>query len=168
MGFALINESSASVSTPTGRTTVRPAVEQDRLAVFKLCAAMHAETDFRYYQFDPEMAIHGVGMWLGHDPSRVLYLAERNGEIAGMLGTLVSHPWFGPEVTLRDEIFYVAPKHRGGRAAYLLMKKFFERAQEVGAKHLMSGNTSGVSEAAERLYAHFGMKRTGGNYCLHT
>ena len=85
-----------------------------------------------------------------------------------MLATAADHAWFGREVTLRDELFYVDRAHRGSRAAYLLMREFMARARAVKAKHLLAGNTSGLGDAAERLYAHFGMRRTGGNYSLHT
>lgn len=165
----MVDPVAPSQSQPAARPVViRLAIESDRMAIFKLCLAMHAETDFGNYALDPEMTIHGIGMWLGSDERRVMHVAEKNGVVIGMLATVVGHAWFGQEVTLRDEIFYVDPAYRGGRAAYLLMQQFMARAKAVQAKHLLSGNTSGVSDAAERLYQHFGMRRTGGNYCLHT
>ena len=41
-------------------TVSRIATENDRLAIFKLAAQMHLETDFRFYNFDPGVAIAGL------------------------------------------------------------------------------------------------------------
>ena len=57
-------------------TVSRIATENDRLAIFKLAAQMHLETDFRFYDFDPSVAIAGLSDWLGGDPNSAMFVAE--------------------------------------------------------------------------------------------
>ena len=75
-------------------TVSRIATENDRLAILKLAAQMHLETDFRFYNFDPGVAIAGLSDWLGDDPRSVMFVAEADGEVVGMLGAEVLTPPF--------------------------------------------------------------------------
>ena len=98
-------------------TVSRIATENDRLAIFKLAAQMHLETDFRFYDFEPGIAISGLGDWLGGDPNSVMFVAEADGEIVGMLGATLRSTWFGSDKLASEELFYVAVDHRGSGAA---------------------------------------------------
>ena len=104
------------------------ATENDRLAIFKLAAQMHLETDFRYFDFDPGIALAGLTDWLGADPHSVMFVADDDGDVVGMLGATVRSTWFGRHKFASEELFYVTPAHRG------------------------SGVATGSSPAAERLY----------------
>ncbi len=116
-------------------TVSRIATENDRLAIFKLAAQMHLETDFRFYDFEPAVAIAGLGDWLGGDPNSVMFVAEADGEIVGMLGATLRSTWFGSDKLASEELFYVAVAHRGSGAAQQLLQNFCDWAAEVGAQH---------------------------------
>ena len=148
-------------------TVSRIATENDRLAIFKLAAQMHLETDFRFYDFDPGIAIAGLGDWLGGDPNSVMFVAEADGEVVGMLGATLRSTWFGRDKLASEELFYVDVAHRGSCAANQLLQSFCDWASEVGAQHLRAGVATGSSPAAERLYQRFGMHYVGGNFSLH-
>ena len=148
-------------------TVSRIASEIDRLAIFKLAAQMHLETDFRFYDFDPSIAIAGLSDWLGGDPSSVMFVAEADGDVVGMLGATLRSTWFGREKLASEELFYVAVAHRGGGAAHQLLQSFCDWAEEVGAQHLRAGVATGSSLAAEKLYQRFGMHYVGGNFSAH-
>jgi len=145
----------------------RIATENDRLALFKLAAQMHAETDFRFYDFDPGIAINGLGDWLGEDPHSVMFVAVADGDVVGMLGACLRSTWFGRDKLASEELFYVSLEHRGSRAAHLLLRAFCDWAAEVGAQHLRAGVATGSSPAAEKLYQRFGMHYVGGNFSAH-
>jgi len=148
-------------------TVSRIASQNDRLAIFKLAAQMHLETDFRFFDFDPGIAIAGLSDWLGTDPHSVMFVAEADGEVVGMLGAALRSTWFGRHKFASEELFYVAPAHRGSGAAQMLLQSFCDWAVAVGAQHLRAGVATGSSPAAERLYQRFGMHNVGGNFSAH-
>ncbi len=143
---------------------VRRAVEDDRLGLFKLAVAMHRETSFRSYQFNPEKAVHGLGAWIH---GGLMAVAEKDGQVVGMLAARKQSPWFSEDRDVSEDLFYVAPEHRGGRAAYMLMREFMAWAAENAPCHVRAGVATGTGPAAERLYQHFGMTHQGGNYAIH-
>lgn len=150
-------------SAVTGRLCVRRAVEADRLGLFKLAVAMHRETSFRAYAFNPEKAIHGLGAWIH---GGFMAVAEKDGQVIGMLAATKRSPWFSDDPLLSEDLFYVAEAHRGTRAGYLLMREFMAWARENAPCHVRAGVATGKGPAAERLYEHFGMTYQGGNFAL--
>lgn len=146
---------------------IRPAIEADRLALFKLAAAMHSETDFAGLQFDPAMALDGLGRWV-HSSEGLMLVAADAGEVFGMLAATLRRPWFSPEIVVSEDLFFVRQDKRGGRCAYLLMRAFVQAAQAAGARHLRAGIATGdAGQPADRLYRHFGMRLVGGSYSLY-
>jgi GNAT superfamily N-acetyltransferase len=146
---------------------VRRATEDDRLSIFKMSAAMHRETDFSHFTFDPKTAIDGIGQWLHGGDRQFMLVATLGGHVIGMLGVVMRPVWFGPDVMASEEIFYVKPDHRGSRAAFKLMGSFIHEAKDLGARHVRAGVATGSSKAAEKLYQHFGLHYVGGNFSGH-
>lgn len=146
---------------------IRRAIEDDRLALFKLACAMHAETDFRHYQLDPIKTLDSLGYWI-HDPDALMLVAQRDsGELVGFFMGKLARPWFSEDLCAVEDCFYVAAEHRGSRAAYMLTREWHAWARERGVKHVRAGVSSGCGPAGERLYQHFGMANMGGNYVAH-
>lgn len=143
---------------------VRRATEEDRLGIFKLCVAMHRETDFKNFSFNPEKAINSLGIWIHRD---LMLVADNDGDIVGMLAASKKDAWFSDDTFASEDFFFVRQDMRGTRAAFLLMKGFVNWASEVGALHIRAGVATGSGPAAERLYEHFGMKYQGGNFSSH-
>ena len=149
------------------QTLIRRATDDDRFELFKMAAAMHKETDFVHYAFDPVTAINGLGMWLTGSNDRFMLVSTLGEAITGMLGVVARPVWFGPDIMASEEIFYIKPNFRGSRAAFKLMRAFIDEAKSIGARHIRAGVATGSSPAAERLYAHFGLKHVGGNFSGH-
>lgn len=147
--------------------TVRLATEEDRFGLFKLAALMHRETDFSRYDFEPMKALDGLGSWIHGAPNRYMIVAERDGEVIGMMSMAIKDTWFGNDLMASEEVFYVRPDCRGSRAAFSMMREFCRIANERGAKHLRAGVATGSGPAAEKLYQHFGMHYVGGNFSAH-
>lgn len=146
---------------------IRKATEEDRKVLFLLAIEMHAESDFRHYDFKPEVAFAGIGMWLGELSNKVMFVAELDGHVIGMLAAGLINTWFGTDTTASEELFFVTKAHRGGRAGFLLMRRFCEWSEEVLANHQRAAVATGNGPAGERIYTHFGMKHVGGNFIKH-
>lgn len=143
---------------------VRQATEDDRLSLFKLCVHMHKETDFSHLQLNPEKLIHQLGAWI-HD--RVALVADNEGELIGMMFATVAPPWWSDEPFVTEDLLYVLPEHRGGRAAYMLIRELVHWTKKQGMKHIRTGVSTGTGRGAERLYEHFGFNYVGSNYVAH-
>ena len=133
------------------------------MPLFKLAAAMHAETLYRQYGFAPEKALKRLWHWIT-SPDSVILVADQDGEAVGMFAADVYAPWFTDDTLALEGCFFVLPEHRGSRAGYMLMRTFYEWAHERGASHIQAGVSSGLGPAGERLYQHFGLEHLGGNY----
>lgn len=146
--------------------SVRKATPDDMLGVFKLAVSMHTETDFKKYQLNPEKTFSNLGIWIGQ-PNAAMLIATRGDDIVGMLACSIAQQWYSDETLASEQLFFVRSDQRGTRAAYILLKAYFQWAIESKADHVMAGVSTGTGEAAERLYAKFGMYATGGNYIKH-
>lgn len=147
-------------------TTIRRATEADRMALFKLCIAMHRDTDFRHYTLAPQKLLDALGYWI-HDAQALLLVAERDGALIGFFMAKLTRPWFSDDLCAVEDCFFVLPEHRGSRAGYLLVRGFVDWAAEHQALHSRAGVTSGKGEAGGRLYEHFNLIHMGGNYIAH-
>ena len=146
---------------------IRQAVESDRLALFKLAAVMHSETDFKGLQFDPAKALDGLGKWV-HSPEGVMLVSDDAGDVCGMLAATIRAPWFSPDTVVSEDLFYVRADKRGGRCAFKLFRALVDLAKATGARHLRAGIATGdPGKPADRLYRHFGMQLVGGSYSLY-
>ena len=143
---------------------VRFATADDLLSLFKMAVHMHGETEFGNIELNPEKLLSGLAGWISN---AVILIAEKDGEIVGMLCASMKTCWFSDKTFASEDLFYVAPEHRGSRAGYMLMKALLAWGEEQGAHHCAAGVATGTGEGAERLYKHFGMKHVGGNYVTY-
>jgi GNAT superfamily N-acetyltransferase len=145
---------------------VRRATEDDRLALFKLAAAMHAETQFKGMRFDAQKSIDNLGRWI-HEEQGLMLVADDGGDIVGMLAARVFSPWFSDDRMAHEELFYVRADKRGTRAGFKLMVEFVAWAKTTDANYIGAGVATATGGAAERLYKHFGLGFIGGNYSTY-
>lgn len=137
---------------------VRYARYEDIPALVRLGRAMHAESpryrdcnfDERKIENEARFAIEGGGL-LGEP--RVLFVAEHNGELVGMFAGYLTHHWFGNDAIASDQVFYVAPEHRGSFAAVRLLDAFEAWAVASGAKEIGPWISTEVApEAVARFF----------------
>lgn len=147
--------------------TVRRATEEDRLGLFKLSAAMHAETDFACLRFNPHKALDNLGGWVHHKDGLMLVAAD-DGVVIGMLAATFKRPWFTDDEVASEDLFYVAQDRRGSRTAYRLMQAYIQACRDRGIKYLRAGISTGApGKNAGRIYEHFGMRCTGACYSMN-
>lgn len=67
------------------------------------------------------------------------FLAKHGEQYCGAIGGLLHGNLFNPDhMTLAEIFWYVLPEYRNGRAGYLLLKAFDERAAEVANDSVLS------------------------------
>jgi len=157
---------------PTSAATlriVRASTLEHLKGAFRLTCAMHPETDFRHYPFNPEKAGRALGAWMNIPDRMVLLLALRGDEVVGMLGASLKDAWFSDEGFASEDFLYVRADERGSRAAFMLVREFHAWRREKGVKHwrMGVGTAHATGAACARLYEHFGARFVGGNYAGH-
>ena len=74
----------------------------------------------------------------------------------------------GDAEALGEDLLYVRPDRRHGRAAWKLVEAFVALARELGVIYARASVATGAhGAAAERLYERHGMHRVGGAYAIH-
>ena len=145
-------------------TVIREATERDRFGLFKLAAAMHAETDFACIRFDPVEAALNLGNWIHHKDGLMLVAADGD-DVIGMFAATAKPPWFSDEEIASEDLLYVRADRRGGPIAFRLLRGYLEWVDARGIRYGRAGIATGEpGRNAGRLYEHFGMHATGACY----
>jgi L-amino acid N-acyltransferase YncA len=96
------------------------------------------------------------------DASPTIWVAE---DKAGVVGMLVADFYLHRAANglfTTQEVLFVKPERRGGRAAALLMKQLIDWSLELGANEIVGGNDNEFnSEQTARFLGKFGFKRVG-------
>jgi len=147
--------------------TVRAAAERDLPAIGRLGALLvraHHEFDpQRFFAATPETA-EGYGAFLGTqlpEPDALLLVAEREGEVIGYVyGGMEGMDWMslrGPAGVLHDLV--VDPSQRGHGVGRVLLDAAIAALEGRGAPRVVL-STAARNEAAQRLFARAGFRRT--------
>ena len=94
--------------------------------------------------------------------SPTIWVAEDG---AGVVGMLVADFYLHRAANglfTTQEVLFVKPERRGGRAAALLMKQLIDWSRELGANEIIGGNDNDFnSEQTARFLGKFGFSRVG-------
>lgn len=146
---------------------IRKGTMADMPAVLEMCKALHAESPrYRDRSFDEQKIMAGSRRMLeGTLTTEALggaFIAEKNGEIIGMLGAFITETPFGHDRIATDYTLYVKPQHRGGMAAVRLIKAFEQWAIENGASDIIPGTSTMLNaERTRDLYLALGYEMYG-------
>lgn len=126
---------------------VRHATLDDALDVFALAKAMNKETvHFADFDFDDEKS---MGFIIEHvnNPGMMLIVAEDdNGQVVGCMLATAQTTYFGKDVIVTDDAFYVLPEHRGkGTLAQFLMA-YQQWAESMSPKFIHLGVSQGIND----------------------
>jgi ribosomal protein S18 acetylase RimI-like enzyme len=155
------------VTSTSDAVTIRPAAPGDVHAIGRLGALLvHTHHEFdpkRFIPATPQTA-RGYGSFLGSqldDPSVVVLVAERNGEVLGYTYAAVEGFDYmslrGPAGALHDIVVDSAERGRGiGRQ---LLDATLAALASRGAPRVVL-STAERNEAAQRLFARAGFRRT--------
>jgi ribosomal protein S18 acetylase RimI-like enzyme len=155
------------VTVASRQVTVRPAVSADLPAVGRLGALLVR----LHHDFDPERFIaatprteRGYASFLGtqlEEPDIIVLVAERDGEVLGYTYAGVEGYDYmslrGPAGVLYDIV--VDPAHRGQGIGRMLLDAAFAALTARGVPRVVL-STAERNEAAQRLFAHAGFRRT--------
>lgn len=153
---------SVSTMPPTGRNVViRTARPHDALPLLALLMGMHREAPVDHAPVSERKALASIHSAISGGG---VFIAERNGEMAGSIGAMIAEPWWSETKTLGDLWFYVRPKHRTSRAGYLLFKAFSETAATLGIRRKVAVVYGDDTERKDLFFERFGLIRAGGLY----
>jgi GNAT superfamily N-acetyltransferase len=147
---------------------VRAATEADIPAIIEMGRALHAESprysrmSFAAEKIDALARSLIVGTLVSDAPGGVL-VAEKNGQIVGMMAGFVSAPFFSHDKIASDYTFYVKPEHRKtGRIALKLVRAFEAWAIAAGAADIVPGTSTEIdADSTRRFYEKLGYKHYG-------
>lgn len=148
-------------------TIIRPATPADLPALGRLGALLVR----RHHDFDPRRFIdatprteRGYAAYLGSQlgaPGVIVLVAEDDGEVLGYAyGGIEGQDYMslrGPAGVLHDLV--VDPSHRGRGVGQLLLEAAAAALEARGAPQIVL-STAERNEAAQRLFAHAGFRRT--------
>ena len=137
---------------------IREATPDDIEDVIKLGLAFFAEahTDLTP-KFSKEKAVAVIQGMIKSDGC-LLYVAERDDKIVGMIGAIISEAWFSSEMTAQEMFWYVLPNYRSG-VGIALLTALEGRAKKIGVSLIAMvdlGDKSPVDALLERR-----------GYCVH-
>lgn len=144
---------------------VRPAEPYDVEACVELGRALHQESP-RYRDFPyNEGAIYKLADLCFTNPDYAGFVAEKDGEVVGMVTGAMSNYFFCDLKFAADFTFYVKPECRGTSAAFRLLSAFCLWAKLMGCKEVRFGVTTAIKpEIAGRLYTKMGFVPEGTIY----
>ena len=145
---------------------IRNANPNDIERMVFLGREMHAESEYKQYDFDDEVTTRTLTNIVGDSVAGIALVAESDGVIVGGIVGYVAPHYFGKCRVASDLALFVTKEERRGRLALRLINKFIERATELGADQISLGTTTGVeSERVKQLYERMGFKHVG--YVFH-
>lgn len=143
-------------------TIVRDATPSDIEELILLAAEMFSESQFRQYSFNPQKVADLFIALI--DLRQILLVAESDGKIIGGFAGGVHEHFFGDLKMSFDYALFVLPEYRASKAGLMLLKRYIEKAKELGAAEITIGNSTGVeSDRVIKLFEHVGFVRYGAN-----
>lgn len=147
---------------------VRAATVDDIPAIIAMGQALHAESprysrlSFSVKKVDKLLREMTEGTLISDAPGGV-FVAEKEGQVIGVLGGYVTQPFFSDDKIATDYTFYIQPGHRRkGRAAVQLIRAFEVWARDNGATDIIPGTTTMIdADATVRLYEKLGYVKYG-------
>lgn len=96
------------------------------------------------------------------EASPTIWVAEDKNGMAGMLVADFYLHRAATGIFTSQEVLFVKPERRGGRAAALLMKALIDWSREIGANEIVGGNDNEFnSEQTAKFLGRFGFERVG-------
>jgi len=136
-------------------------VEEDIPEVTELAAVMfHEGKTYRSLSFSPERVREMASMIIRTGFAMVA--VKEGGHIIGLMAGSLVQPAFSLDLMASDFLLYVLPQHRGGTAAFSLVRNYVDWARRGGAKIISVGVTAGINnDAAIAFYRAMGFRESG-------
>lgn len=140
---------------------VRDATPDDVQAMVRLGQAMHAESRYAAFNFDPIKLASEIEALIEQEDGFAL-VAERNGEVVGAFIGYVGTHYFGNDRVAMDLALIVAPSERASMLGVQLVKRYIQQAKAKGVADIVLSNSTGVdSNRVADLFERLGFQRQG-------
>ena len=97
-------------------------------------------------------------------PKSAAFLAYKGDECIGFIAAVIDSFFFSDYVRAMDLGFYILPEHRGGRAAFDLLRAIEGWAKDQGVSEFYMGHSvGGKVDEMKKFYIHNGYKIGGFN-----
>lgn len=97
-------------------------------------------------------------------PRSAAFLAYKGDVCIGFVAAIIDSFFFSDYVRAMDLGFYILPEHRGGRAAFDLIRAIEQWAKDQGVSEFYMGHSvGGKIEETKKFYIHNGYKIGGFN-----
>lgn len=136
---------------------IRNATEKDIPKLVEMGQALHDESTYSHVEYSPERVAETCRLMIANG---FLVVAEKAGEVIGVMMGDVYIPWYTNERMGIDYTLYITPEHRNGLIAVKMIKRFEEWCISMGAKQIRPGIGTG-NPSAIRLYKALGYKSVG-------
>lgn len=144
--------------------TYRRPLPTDLPQIMRLAKEMHAETSFHSLSFNEAKAATEI-MSFVLDPNTFVCVAEKDGELVGIVAAFLSQPYFSDDLAVYDHIWYVSKDGRGSMVGPRLLKYLTEWAGLCKASAIFVTLGSDVhQERVGKLVEKLGYSRLGGYY----
>ena len=139
---------------------IRQMTEQDIPDVIELGRRMHSEsTNLQSLRFSPQRT---AWIALSAIQSGFAMVAEKGGQIVGMMAGCVVMPFFSEDIISCDYALYVLPEFRTGMTAIRLADEYVAWSRCKGVKLVTVGVTAGIDNAAAiAFYEALGFRQSG-------
>lgn len=145
-------------------TEYRAPSLKDLPQIMALAKEMHAETSFNTLTFDESKAALEIATCI-MNPTNFVCVAEKDGQIVGIIGVYMGSPFFSSDPVVYDHIWYVSKSVRGSPVGPRLLKIVGEWAEMNGAKSIFLTLGSEISsDRVGKLAERFGYRQLGGYY----
>jgi GNAT superfamily N-acetyltransferase len=125
---------------------VRRAGPADIPVLLPLCRQFHAESPHHSpLPFSDARVLELLEATIASSAWLAIVACDDDGAIVGMALFYVLHAFFSDAIECGDLTLWVAPEHRGGRAAWKLLSEVRKWAVKQGAARLQIGVTTGIN-----------------------
>lgn len=141
---------------------VRDARPEDLDTMMLLGEEIRLNSHLYFPPINPEFTREMAKIWFANKDMFCVFVAEKDGEVVGMLTGACAPFAFSPEKRASIDLFHVFKAHRSYAVARRLLDAFMEWQAYLGAKMVNMGSSTGtdISPLAKR----YGFDEVGSNY----
>lgn len=140
---------------------VEVATFEDVPRLAELGELLHATSDHRRLSFD-RSKVEALLAHLIADPSGIVFVSRREGQIVGAFAGAVTPNWFSSDLIGVDYSFFVEPSARRSMRGTALILAFVIWCGKRGARMVKTGITTGIEiKSTSRLYRSLGFVDAG-------
>lgn len=140
---------------------IRTMEHMDITDCIEIGKRLHAESEYNCLAFDEQKSVEMFKYMLG-DSGHIIFVAEDDSGIFGMIGCECSAPFFSSEAFAAEHFIYVTPEKRCGTAFYRLFERFYHWASTKKVKSVYLMHSTGINtDVVEKVYDRLGFSRVG-------